>query len=91
MLQIKSIALAALLGLGAAGLSGHLANAGSPKTDETKTPAQASMYAQEDGVDGKLSLMSAQDPAATSRDTNPWATTSSGVHFQSRAGFVGYH
>jgi hypothetical protein len=92
MSQLKSIALAALLGLGAAGFSGHLASAASPNPDQNSTPAKAKVYAQSDGMGRELSLMPAQDPQAKSRDANPWAVTSSGgVHIQSRAGFVGYH
>jgi len=84
MSQIKSIALAAVLGIGVAGFSGHVpaANAESTNTAQTK------VYAQNDGISGELSVRSA---AAKSQDTNPWAVTSpSGVHIQSRAGFVGY-
>jgi len=84
MSQFKSIALAALLGIGVAGFSGHLANAASPNPAQANTQAQ--VYAQANR--GELSFRLAQDPAATS---NPWAVTNSGVHFQSRAGFVGYH
>ena len=89
MLQIKSIALAALLGLGAAGLSGHLANAGSPNSAHVDAPAQAKVFAQANH--GELYLRSPQDPVATSQDAHPWALTDTGVHIQSRAGFVGYH
>jgi hypothetical protein len=90
MSQLKSIALAALL-IGASGLSGHLANAASPSPAQADRPVQAQVYAQANR--SELSLRLAQDPAATSQDTNPWAVTSgsSGVHIQSRAGFVGYH
>jgi hypothetical protein len=88
MSQIKSIALAALLGIGVGGFSGHVsaANAESANTVRTK------VYAQNESVGGELSLRPAQDyPAAKSQDANPWAVTSpSGVHIQSRAGFVGY-
>jgi hypothetical protein len=89
MSQIKSIALAGLLVVGAAGLSGHSANAASPNPAQANTPAQAQVYAQANR--SELSLKLAQDRAATSHDTNPWGVTDSGVHFQSRAGFVGYH
>ena len=83
MSQFRSIALAALLGIGAAG---HLANAASP------IPAQPKKYAQVNGMGGKLSLGRAQDSAAKSQDINLWAVTSpSGVHIPSHAGFVGYH
>ena len=85
MSQIKSIALAALL-IGASGLSGHLANAASPNAAQADRSAQSQVYAQADR--SELSSRLGQDPAATS---NPWAVTSSGVHIQSRAGFVGYH
>jgi hypothetical protein len=89
MSQTKSIALAALLGIGAAGFSGHLANAASPNPAQADRPVQAQVYAQANR--SELSLKLAQDSAATSQDTNPWAVTSpSGVHIQSRAGFVGY-
>jgi hypothetical protein len=98
MSQIESIALAALL-IGASGLSGHLAHAESPyealvarfaNPAQANRPVQAQVNAQANRTE--LSLKLAQDPA-TSQDTNPWAVTSgsSGVHFQSRAGFVGYH
>ena len=80
MSQIKSIALAALLGL--AGLSGN-ANAASPD------PNQARMYAQADRTG--LGVRPDRDEVAKSQD-NPWVVTSpSGVNIQSRAGFVGYH
>ena len=85
MSQIKSIALVALL-IGASGLSGRLANAASRNTDQANVPAQSQGYAQANR--GELSFRLAEDPAVTS---NPWAVTDSGVHFQSRAGFVGYH
>jgi hypothetical protein len=81
MSQTKSIALAAMMVIGAA----HLANAASPTSAQAHTPAQAQLYAQANR--SELSYRLAQDPAATS---NPWAVTNSGVHFQSRAGFVGY-
>ena len=83
MSQIKSIALAALLGIGVAGFSGHVsaANAESVNTGQTK------VYAQNDNLGRELSVR----PTAKSQDANPWAVTSpSGVHIQSRAGFVGY-
>jgi hypothetical protein len=87
MSQIKSIALAALLGIGAAGFAGHV----SPANAESANPARAKVYAQSDSVGGELSVTSAQNPAAKSQDANPWAVTSpSGVNIQSRAGFVGY-
>ena len=91
MLQIKSIALATLLGIGSAGLSGHVSAANAESANRANTPAQAEVYAQADRRD--LSLGLAQHPAAKSQDINPWSATSgsSGVHFQSRAGFVGYH
>jgi hypothetical protein len=86
MSQFRSIALAALLAIGAAGLSGQVASAASP------IPAQAKTYAQNDGMGGELSMVPAQDTAAKSQDPNPWtATDPSGVHIQSRSGFVGYH
>jgi hypothetical protein len=89
MSQLKSIALAALLGIAAAGFSGQVSAANA----ESASPAQAKVYAQNEGVGGELSVRTAQDAAAKSQDTNPWAVTSgsSGVHIQSRAGFVGYH
>ena len=83
MSQIKSIALAAVLGIGVAGFSGHIsaANAESANT-------QAKVYAHNDNFGGELSGRLA---AAKSQDASPWAVTSqSGVHIQSRAGFVGY-
>ena len=84
MSQIKSIALAAVLGIGVAGFSGHVSAANA----ESANTAQAKVYAQNDNVGGELSARSA---AAKSQDANPWAVTSpSGVHIQSRAGFVGY-
>jgi hypothetical protein len=87
MSQIKSIALAAVLGIGVAGLSGHVSAANA----ESANAAQAKVYAQNDGLGGELSVRSAQNPAAKSQDANPWAITSpSGVHIQSRSGFVGY-
>jgi hypothetical protein len=86
MSQLKSIALAAVLGIGVAGLSGHVSAANA----ESANTAQAKVYAQNDNLGGELSLRSAQNPAAKSQDAN-WAVTSpSGVHIQSRAGFVGY-
>jgi hypothetical protein len=91
MSQIKSIALAALLGIGVAGFSGHVsaANAESANTAQADRPVQAQVYAQANR--SELSLKLAQEPALMSQDTNPWAVTSpSGVHIQSRAGFVGY-
>jgi hypothetical protein len=92
MSQFRSIALAALLAIGAAGLSGHVASAASPIPAQANIPAQAKTYAQKDGMGGELSMMPAQEPAAKSQDANPWAGTSpSGVHIQSRSGFVGYH
>jgi len=84
MSQIKSIALAAVLGIGGAGFSGHVsaANAESANTGQTK------VYAQNDNFGRELSVRSA---AAKSQDANPWAVTSpNGVHIQSRAGFTGY-
>jgi hypothetical protein len=89
MSQIKSIALAALLGIGAAGFSGQVSAANA----ESATPARAKVYAQNDRVGGELSMRPALEDAAKSQDTSPWAITSgnSGVHIQSRAGFVGYH
>ena len=87
MSQLKSIALAALLGIGAAGFSGQVSAANA----ESANPARAKVYAQNDGVGGELSMRQAQDPAAKSQDRNSWSVTSpSGVHIQSRAGFVGY-
>ena len=78
MSQIKSIALAALLGL--AGLSGN-ANAASRNAN------QARVYAQADRTE--LTVLDRE--VAKSQD-NPWAALSpSGVNIQSRAGFVGYH
>ena len=80
MSQMKSIALAALLGL--AGLSGN-ANAASPN------PNQARVYAQADRTE--LTVRLDRDEVAKSQD-NPWAVISpSGANIQSRAGFVGYH
>jgi hypothetical protein len=87
MSQIKSIALAALLGIGVAGFSGHVSAANA----ESANTAQAKVYAQNDGVGGELSMRPAQNSAAKSQDVNPWAVTNpSGVHIQCRAGFVGY-
>jgi hypothetical protein len=92
MSQFRSIALTALLAIGAAGLSGQVASAASPMPAQANTPAQAKTYAQKDGIGGELSIMPAQDPSAKSQDANPWAvTTPPGVHIQSRSGFVGYH
>ena len=89
MSQIKSVALAALLTIGAAG---HLANAASPTIARANAPATSKEYAQANGMGGQLSLTPAQDLQAKSQDTNPWAVTSpSGVHIPSHAGFVGYH
>ena len=85
MSQIKSIALAALFGIGVAGLSGNLANAASPTPAQANNPAQSQVYAQANR--SELSLRLAREPAPTS---NP-SVTGSGVHIQSRAGFVGYH
>ena len=76
MSRIKSIALASLL-IGASGLSGHLANAASPNTAQADRPVQAQVYAQANR--SELSLKLAQDRAATSHDSNPWAATDSGV------------
>jgi hypothetical protein len=89
MSQLKSIALAALLGIAAAGFSGQVSAANA----ESANPAQAKVYAQNEGFGSELSMRTVQEPAAKSQDTNPWAVTSgsSGVHIQSRAGFVGYH
>jgi hypothetical protein len=89
MSQLKSLALAALLGIGVAGFSGQVSAANA----ESANPAQAKVYAQNEVGGGELSMRTAQEPAAKSQDTNPWAITSgnSGVHIQSRAGFVGYH
>jgi hypothetical protein len=87
MSQIKSIALAALLGIGAAGFAGHISAANA----ESANPAPAKVYTQNDNNGGELSMTPTQNPAAKSQDANPWAITSpSGVHIQSRAGFVGY-
>jgi hypothetical protein len=87
MSQIKSIAFAALLVSGAAGFAGHALAASA----ESAAPARAKVYAQTNGAGGEL-VRPAQDPAAKSQETNPWATGSDswGVHIQSRAGFVGY-
>ena len=82
MSQIRSIALAAMMVIGAA----HLANAASANSAQADGSAQLQVYAQANH--SELSFSMAQDPAATS---NPWAATSPGVHIQSRAGFVGYH
>jgi hypothetical protein len=90
MSQFRSIALAALLGIGVAGLSGHLANAASPTPAQADNPAQAKIYAQKNEMNGG-SMRPAEAPAMKSQDANPWAITSpSGVHIQSRSGFVGY-
>ena len=90
MCQFRSIALAALLGLGTAGFApGHLANAGPPNSAQADAPAQAKVFAQANH--GELSLRPPLDPVATSQDAPPWALTDTGVHIQSRAGFVGYH
>jgi hypothetical protein len=89
MSQFRLIALAALLAIGAAG---HLANAAPPAPAQANAPAQSKEYAQANGMGSELSGMRAQDSTAKSQGTNPWAVMSpSGVHFQSRAGFVGYH
>ena len=87
MSQIKSIALAALLGIEVAGFSGHVSAANA----ESANPARTKVYAQNDTLGGELAVRPPQNPAAKSQDTNPWAVTSpSGVYIQSRAGFVGY-
>ena len=92
MSRLRSIALAALLGIGAAGLSGHVANAASPTPSQATSSAQARTYAQENDMGGGLAMKPTEAPAMKSQDTDPWAITSpSGVHFQSRSGFVGYH
>ena len=84
MSQIKSVALAAELGIGVAGFSGHVSAANA----EAANTAQAKMYAQNESIGGELSVRPA---AAKSQGESPWAITSpSGVHIQSRAGFVGY-
>ena len=89
MSQFRSIALAALIGLGTAGFApGHLANAGSPNSAHVDAPAQAKVFAQANH--GEPYLRSPQDPVATSQDAHLWALTDTGVHIQSRAGFVGY-
>jgi hypothetical protein len=91
MSQFRSIALAALLGIGIAGLSGHLANAASPSPAQADNPPQAKIYAQENDEMSRGSMRPAEVPAMKSQDANPWAITSpSGVHIQSRSGFVGY-
>jgi hypothetical protein len=85
--MLRLTTLVAALVLAAAGFSGHVsaANAESANTARTK------VYAQNDSVGGELSVTPVQNPAAKSQDTNPWAVASpSGVHIQSRAGFVGY-
>ena len=81
MSQLKSIALAATMIIGAA----HLANAASPNAALADHSAQSQVYAQANR--SELSLRLAREPAPTS---NP-SVTGSGVHIQSRAGFVGYH
>jgi len=82
--MLKSTTLVAALVLAAAGFSGHVSAANA----ESANTAQAKVYAQNDGIGGELSVRPA---AAKSQDANPWAVTSpSGVHIQSRAGFVGY-
>jgi hypothetical protein len=88
MSQTKSIALAALLAIGA---GGHLANAATPSPAQANAPAQPREYAQVNGMGGELSLVPAQESAPKSQDADPWAVTSrSGVHIPSRSGFVGY-
>ena len=82
MSQIRSIALAAMMVIGAA----HLATAASPNSGQDNRSAQSQVYAQ--ASRSELSFRQAQDPAATS---SAWAVTDSGAHIQSRAGFVGYH
>ena len=82
MSQIKSIALAAMMVIGAA----HLANGASSNSGQADRPAQPRVYAQANR--SELFFGRAQDPAAMS---NAWTVTDSGVHIQSRAGFVGYH
>ena len=82
MSQIKSIALAAVLAVGA----GHLANATTPA--QGNPAAQPREYAQANDMGGELS---AQESGPSSQDADPWAVTSrSGVHIPSRSGFVGY-
>ena len=91
MSQFRSIALATLLGIGAAAFSGHLANAASPTPSQANSSAQARTYAEESDLGGRLSMKPVEAPAIKSQDTDPWASTSpSGVHIQSRSGFVGY-
>jgi hypothetical protein len=87
MSQMKSVAVAALLGIGVAGFSGHSSAANA----ESGYTSRAKMYAQTDARGGEVSIRPAQNPALKSQDADPWAITSpSGVHIQSRAGFVGY-
>ena len=79
--MLKSTTLAAALVLAFAGFSGHVSAANA----ESANTAQIKVYAQNDGE------LSVRSGAAKSQDENPWAATSpSGVHIQSRAGFVGY-
>ena len=54
--------------------------------------SSARTYAQENDLGDRLSMKPVEAPAMKSQGTDPWAiTSSSGVHFQSRSGFVGYH
>ena len=90
MLQLKSTALVALLGLGIAGLSGGLVSASAEPVDPPA--AKAKVYAESVGPVGQLSMTPTQDPAAKSQEADRWRITSRpGLDFQSRAGFVGYH
>ena len=82
MPQINSIALAAMMVIGAA----HLANTASANSAQAEGSAQSQVYAHANR--SEFSFRMAQDPAATS---NPWGATSPGVQIHSRAGFVGYH
>ena len=87
MSQIKSIALAALLGIGVVGISEPVSAA----DPESANPARARVYAQTEGISGELSVSKDDNPAAKAQDTDPWAVTRpSGVHIPSRTGFVGY-
>ena len=63
MSQIKSIPLAALLGIGVAGFSGHVSAANA----ESANTAQAKVYAQNGNFGGELSVRSA---AAKSQEAN---------------------
>ena len=81
MLQIKSIALSALL---IAGLAGTASAANAESTKQANNTAQAQVSEQANRRVPEVAFTATQD-------RNPWVITApSGVHIQSRAGFVGY-